>query len=109
MFPLFFGSSPNLLFGAHSSPSKAARDTGVVIVPPMGQEAIRAHRAIRQLGLRLSRERFHALRFDLRGTGDGFHSSGSGSAQRSRVEPPTGDATSTRSSSGSRCSPARAT
>jgi pimeloyl-ACP methyl ester carboxylesterase len=36
----------------------------------MGQEAIRAHRAIRQLGLRLSRERFHALRFDLRGTGD---------------------------------------
>jgi pimeloyl-ACP methyl ester carboxylesterase len=70
MFPLFFGSSPNLLFGAHSSPSKAARDTGVVIVPPMGQEAIRAHRAIRQLGLRLSRERFHALRFDLRGTGD---------------------------------------
>jgi pimeloyl-ACP methyl ester carboxylesterase len=36
----------------------------------MGQEAIRAHRAIRQLGLRLARERFHALRFDLRGTGD---------------------------------------
>jgi uncharacterized protein len=70
MLPFFFGSSTHLLFGAHSAPSKGARDSAVVLVPPMGQEAIRAHRGIRQLGLRLARERFHALRFDLRGTGD---------------------------------------
>jgi pimeloyl-ACP methyl ester carboxylesterase len=70
MIPFYFGTSSLPLFGAHSPPSKGARDSAVVLVPPMGQEAIRAHRAIRQLGLRLARERFHALRFDLRGTGD---------------------------------------
>ncbi len=70
MLPFYFGSSTRPLFGAHSPPNKAARDTAVLLIPPMGQEAIRAQRAIRQLGLRLARERFHALRFDLSGTGD---------------------------------------
>lgn len=72
MYPIHFGSSDRLLFGAHSAPSKSARDTGIVLIPPLGQEAIRAHRAIRQLALRLVRERFHALRFDLGGTGDSY-------------------------------------
>lgn len=70
MFPFFFGSSDRPLFGAHSPPAKSARDTAIVLVPPLGQEALRAHRAIRQLGLRLARDRFHTLRFDLGGTGD---------------------------------------
>lgn len=43
---------------------------GVVLCNPFGQEAIRAHRAFRQLALMLARARFHVLRFDYSGTGD---------------------------------------
>jgi pimeloyl-ACP methyl ester carboxylesterase len=68
--PFFFGSSRAPLFGVHHAPAKGARDTCVVVVPPMGQEALRAHRALKQLCVALARERFHALRFDLFGTGD---------------------------------------
>lgn len=70
MIPFYFGSSEAQLFGVHHVPARAARDHGVVVVPPMGQEALRAHRALRQLGIALARERYHALVFDLGCTGD---------------------------------------
>jgi len=41
-----------------------------VIAPPFGDEYLKAHRALRQLALRLSRAGFHVLRFDFRGCGD---------------------------------------
>ncbi len=70
MNPFFFGSSDRLLFGSHEAAARSARDTCVVVVPPMGQEGIRAQRWLRQLALKLGRERYHALRFDLFGSGD---------------------------------------
>jgi len=70
VIPFHFGSSEAPLFGVHHAPARGARDQGVVIVPPMGQEALRAHRALRQLGIALARERYHALVFDLGCTGD---------------------------------------
>lgn len=70
MTPFFFGPSESPLFGSHHAPTQGARDTGVVLLPPIGQEGIRAHRALRQLALALSGARFHVLRFDYRGTGD---------------------------------------
>ncbi len=70
MTPFFFGPSESPLFGSHHAPAQGARDTGVVLLAPIGQEGIRAHRALRQLALALSGARFHVLRFDYRGTGD---------------------------------------
>jgi uncharacterized protein len=70
VIPFYFGRSEAQLFGTHHAPARGARDHGVVVVPPMGQEALRAHRALRQLGIALARERYHALVFDLGGTGD---------------------------------------
>ena len=46
------------------------RDHGVVICPPIGQEHVRAHWALRQLATVLSRAGFHTLRFDWFGVGD---------------------------------------
>jgi uncharacterized protein len=68
--PFHFGRSEAPLFGVHHAPARGARDHGVVVVPPMGQEALRAHRALRQLGIALARERYHAVVFDLGCTGD---------------------------------------
>jgi pimeloyl-ACP methyl ester carboxylesterase len=41
-----------------------------VLCNPLGVDAIRAHRAYRQLASLLSKARFHVLRFDYFGTGD---------------------------------------
>jgi pimeloyl-ACP methyl ester carboxylesterase len=54
----------------HYPPQAAARAVGVVLCNPMGQEAIRAHRAYRQLANLFTKARFHVLRFDYFGTGD---------------------------------------
>jgi uncharacterized protein len=69
--PLYFGTNEQPLFGIYHPPQgRPARDAGVVILPPLGQEAVRAHRALRQLALQLSAARFHVLRFDWYGSGD---------------------------------------
>lgn len=70
MKPFHFGSSQKTLFGMHHPPQTAARAVGVVLCNPMGQEAIRAHRAYRQLANLFAKARFHVLRFDYFGTGD---------------------------------------
>lgn len=70
MNPFFFGRSQQPLFGIYHAPKGAARDSGVVICPPLGQEYMRTHRALRQLALHLGKAGFHALRFDYSGTGD---------------------------------------
>lgn len=70
MNPLYFGSGAAPLYGVHHPPLANARDAGVVLCYPFGQEYMRSHRAHRQLSLLLSRQGFHVLRFDYRGTGD---------------------------------------
>lgn len=70
MRPFHFGSSQKTLFGIHHPPQTAARSVGVVLCNPMGMEAVRGHRAYRQLANLLNKARFHVLRFDYFGTGD---------------------------------------
>ncbi len=69
--PFFFGPADRQLFGCYHPPTGALdRNLGVVVCNPLGHEAIRAHRALRQLALRLARAGFAVLRFDYYATGD---------------------------------------
>lgn len=70
MNPFFFGDSKEPLYGVYQPPATAARDEGVVLCYPFGQEGMRAHRAMRQLAMLLTKKGYHVLRFDYRGTGD---------------------------------------
>ena len=71
MSPFFFGTSERRLFGVYEpavsgTPGKSA----AVFCYPWGCEYLYAHRAIRQLAVRLSAAGYHTLRFDFFGTGD---------------------------------------
>jgi alpha-beta hydrolase superfamily lysophospholipase len=80
MNPFFFGSSERPLFGVHHPPrERGARETGVVLCYPMGQEYMRSHRAFRQLANLLTRAGHHVFRFDYFATGDSSGASGEGS------------------------------
>lgn len=69
--PFFFGPNSQPLFGLFHAPQAGQeRDFGVLICNPWGQEFVRGHRSISQLGLRLARAGFPVLRFDFTGTGD---------------------------------------
>ena len=71
MNPFRFGSAGRELFGVYFAPSgRVLRRTAVLLCPPFGPEATRAHRLYRVLGERLSRAGFGVLRFDYYGTGD---------------------------------------
>lgn len=79
----FFGSSDRSLFGVYQPPKgRVAREEGVVLCYPMGQEYMRAHRAFRQLSNLLSRAGYHVLRFDYYGTGDAMGESDEASVQQ---------------------------
>jgi pimeloyl-ACP methyl ester carboxylesterase len=72
MTPFFFGSGDRRLFGIYE-PAVFGGSGGTraaVLCPPWGEEYVYAHRALRQLSLRLSAAGFHTLRFDFFGTGD---------------------------------------
>lgn len=69
--PFFFGPPARQLFGCyHEPPAWPARDEGVVLCYPAGQEYIRSHRACHHLAARIARAGFPTLRFDYFGTGD---------------------------------------
>ncbi len=70
MNPFFFGRSQRPLFGIYHPPKSGAKPIGVVLCPPIGQEYMRTHRALRQLALQLNKAGVHALRFDYSGIGD---------------------------------------
>jgi len=71
--PLTFGDPLRPLAGALHVPSgRRLRPDAVVICPPIAQEQIRAHRALRQVGDALAAEGCHVLRFDWSGTGDSW-------------------------------------
>jgi pimeloyl-ACP methyl ester carboxylesterase len=60
-----------MLFGVLHEPARLGREGGAVVVcAPLWREAIRAHRVLRQLGLRLAKDGRAVLRFDYSGAGD---------------------------------------
>jgi len=70
MTPLFFGTRRRRLFGVYTPGRAGGRTRAAVICPPFGQEYLRSHRALRQLGALLAAAGYHVLRFDYHGTGD---------------------------------------
>jgi pimeloyl-ACP methyl ester carboxylesterase len=68
--PMYFGGARPLFGWLHRSAPAGARDLGVVLVPPFGQEAISSHRTLRHLAEEAAAAGLPALRFDLDGTGD---------------------------------------
>jgi pimeloyl-ACP methyl ester carboxylesterase len=71
MNPFFFGTSNRRIFGIYEPAAPGASSKrAAIICYPWGSEYIYAHRAIRQLAIKLSAAGFHTLRFDFFGTGD---------------------------------------
>ena len=67
----YFGRPDKRLFGCFNATRAAgSRPVAVVICQPIGHEYINAHRALRQLALRLAGIGFPILRFDYFGCGD---------------------------------------
>lgn len=58
------------LAALHHPPTGPRRNRAVLIINPLGQEAVRAHRLLRVLADRLARNGVDVLRFDLHGCGD---------------------------------------
>lgn len=71
MVPFYFGPPDRPVFGCYHEPrSGHGRRCGVILCPPWGHEYIYAHRAYRQLAVRLAQTGFPVLRFDYHGSGD---------------------------------------
>jgi pimeloyl-ACP methyl ester carboxylesterase len=67
----FFGRTEAPKLGCFHLPEGGApRRTAIVLCPPLGHEAIRAHRAYRRLAGELAALGYPVFRFDLTGTGD---------------------------------------
>lgn len=71
MTPFRFGPEDRTLFGAfHAAEGPGAREEGVLLCGPFGQEGVRIARFMRVLAERLARNGMAVLRFDYFGTGD---------------------------------------
>lgn len=71
MQPMHIEVAPNRWLAAmHHPPSVTATGRAVLVINPLGQEAMRAHRLLRVLSDRLARQGVHVLRFDFHGCGD---------------------------------------
>lgn len=69
--PFYFSNAGARLFGVyHPSGLAGPAQAAVVICAPWGPEYVRAHRALRQLALRLTRCGCGVIRFDYTGCGD---------------------------------------
>ena len=69
----YFGGAARSLFGVLHDPPRAqagAAPRVLVLCAPLWREGVRAHRVLRQLGLRLAKEGTTVLRFDYSGAGD---------------------------------------
>jgi pimeloyl-ACP methyl ester carboxylesterase len=75
MDPFFFGPPHRRLFGIITAPDGGPSSNGAVLCPPLGLEAVRAHRSLRLLSDQLARAGCTALRFDFFGTGDSLGAS----------------------------------
>lgn len=79
---MYFGTSKQALYGVYDPPRvRRQAAEAVVLCAPLGQEYMRAHKALRQLSGQLARNGFHALRFDYFGSGDS-----AGECERGTVE-----------------------
>ena len=77
-WPVCFGDEARPAFGWFHSPAGGACLGGAVICPPLGQDYIRAHYALRLLAEQMAAAGFCALRFDYDGTGDSAGSDSDG-------------------------------
>ncbi len=69
--PFYFGPRSARLYGCYHEPAAwPAREVGLVVCYPVGQEYLRSHRACLHLASAAARAGFPALRFDYFGTGD---------------------------------------
>jgi uncharacterized protein len=67
----FYFGADKALFGIYHIPlAGVSRNHAILLIPSIEQEAIRGHRAYRQLAVRLARLGFPVMRFDYWGTGD---------------------------------------
>jgi pimeloyl-ACP methyl ester carboxylesterase len=71
MTPFYFGDRRRRLFGIYEpAVASSVNKRAAVLCYPWGPEYLNAHRAMRQLAIRLSATGIHTLRFDFFGTGD---------------------------------------
>jgi uncharacterized protein len=71
MIPFFFGDKKRRLFGIYEPAApRSGGKRSAVLCYPWGSEYIHAHRAFKQLAVRLSSAGVNTLRFDFFGTGD---------------------------------------
>lgn len=71
MVPVQIAAAPDRWLAAmHHQPSGKANGRAVLIINPLGQEAVRAHRLLRVMSDRLARQGVQVLRFDFHGCGD---------------------------------------
>jgi len=68
--PTWLGTDESPLFGWFAAPQDFRVRGGVVICPPLGEEARSARRTLRELSIRLAAEGFLVVRADYPGTGD---------------------------------------
>jgi alpha/beta superfamily hydrolase len=66
----FFGGAPRSLFGVLHEPASAGASGAIVVCAPLWREGLRAHRVLRQLGVRLAKLGQAVMRFDYSGAGD---------------------------------------
>jgi pimeloyl-ACP methyl ester carboxylesterase len=70
--PFFFGSCNQQVFAIYHPPIGGSGQVLTVICPPLFNEYMRTHPALRELAVALAGKGQHVLRFDYRGTGDSF-------------------------------------
>jgi len=103
--PFYFGPPGSELFGVFESAAGEAgraRDCGVLICQPVGQEYVRCHRALRLLARRLVEAGFPVLRFDFFGCGDS-----AGESDEARLARWVADVSAAAGQLRARCAPAR--
>ncbi len=82
--PFFFNG--NRLYGCYQAALGRAQDAVVVLCNAFGDESLRAHRAYRQLAIRLNRVGFPVMRFDYYGTGDSAGEDAEGTLTQWRLD-----------------------
>jgi pimeloyl-ACP methyl ester carboxylesterase len=70
--PFFFGPCNQQVFAIYHPPIGGSGQVLTVICPPLFNEYMRTHPALRELAVALAEKGQHVLRFDYRGTGDSF-------------------------------------
>jgi hypothetical protein len=71
--PFYFGRREHL-FGLYHPPTQVRRNHGVVICPPLLNEYMRSHHALRRVALTLADRGYDVLRFDFSGQGNSLGS-----------------------------------